>query len=137
MNKAVVIIALGMLGIVSSAGAQTLGEAGTMERLRREALSAGRQTSANPAVGRHVLDVSRSEYPAAAWNRRIEGIVDVVALVDEDGSVLDVQIPNAAGYPPFREAADRSVRLRRQAPALHNGVPVREWISIRVCFRLP
>jgi protein TonB len=77
-------------------------------------------------------------YPPIALRQRVEGTVQVNALVDERGVVADTQIvAGPGGRSGLAEAAAETVRKRRYRPATKDGVPVRVWIPVTVRFELP
>jgi periplasmic protein TonB len=55
-------------------------------------------------------------YPRQLWEREIEGSVDVLASVDDDGHVTEVKIHKSSGYDAFDEAALEAVRQWRDLP---------------------
>jgi TonB family protein len=77
-------------------------------------------------------------YPPIALRQRVDGTVELNALVDEKGNVADVAIVTpAGGRAGLNEAATESVKRRKYRPATKDGVPVRVWIQVRVRFELP
>ena len=77
-------------------------------------------------------------YPPIALRQRVDGIVELNVLVDEKGTVLDVQVvQGAGGRAGLNEAAIENVKKRRYRPATKDGVPVKVWMSVRVRFELP
>jgi len=77
-------------------------------------------------------------YPPIALRQRVDGTVELNALVDEKGNVADVAIVTpAGGRAGLNEAAVDSVKRRKYRPATKDGVPVRVWIQVRVRFELP
>jgi protein TonB len=74
-------------------------------------------------------------YPETARQARVEGDVELKALVDENGNVLQVTLVRTTrpGY-RFELEADRHVRGRRYRPATKDGVAVRVWMPILVKF---
>jgi protein TonB len=77
------------------------------------------------------------EYPGPARQARVEGVVELRALVDENGAVVDVEVVRSSrrGY-RFETAAERQARGRRYRPATKNDVPVRVWLPIVVNFKI-
>lgn len=76
-------------------------------------------------------------YPPIAERQKIEGTVTLNVLVDEKGTVLDVQVTaGAGGKAGLNEAAVENVKLRKYRPATKEGVPVRVWITVAVQFKL-
>jgi protein TonB len=77
-----------------------------------------------------------ARYPPFAQQRGIEGTVEVSALIDETGKVVDVKIVRASpSRQGFEDAALQHVRSRRYKPATRDGVPVQVWVPIVVNFR--
>jgi serine/threonine-protein kinase len=76
-------------------------------------------------------------YPELARLARAEGVVEVKALIDENGSVIE-QVLVRSTRPNFRfeNEAERHVRGRRYRPARKDGVAVRVWLPIVVNFKL-
>lgn len=77
-------------------------------------------------------------YPPIAERRRVEGVVELNVLIDDKGSVVDVQlVQGAEGRSGLNEAAIENVKKRRYRPATKDGVPVKVWQPVRVKFELP
>jgi protein TonB len=77
-------------------------------------------------------------YPPAALRLRLEGTVELKALVDETGAVENAQLVSAPeSRLGFGEAAIDYVRKWRFRPATKDGVPVKVWLPIRIKFDLP
>lgn len=82
--------------------------------------------------------VSPPLYPEIARRQGLEGTVELNVLVDERGSVQDVQVVSGAGGKSgLNEAAMENVRKRKYRPATKEGVPVKVWVPVRVQFKLP
>jgi TonB family protein len=82
--------------------------------------------------------VSPPMYPEIARRQGLEGTVELNVLVDERGSVQDVQVvTGAGGKAGLNEAAIDNVRKRKYRPASKEGVPVKVWVPVRVQFKLP
>jgi protein TonB len=76
-------------------------------------------------------------YPDLARQARVEGIVELKALIDENGSVVEeVLVRCSRPNYRFESEAERHVRGRRYQPARKDGVAVRVWLPIVVNFRL-
>ena len=77
------------------------------------------------------------EYPPVARTLRVEGVVVVSVLVDENGRVQDVRmvepVKQKAG---LNEAALAAARNARYKPATKEGVRVRMWTRLRIPFKL-
>ncbi|MCK4940843.1 energy transducer TonB [candidate division WOR-3 bacterium] len=78
----------------------------------------------------------KPRYPDLARRAGIEGQTVVKALVDIDGSVMDVQILKSSGNQMLDEAALSAARRWRFSPAKQRDKFVRVYVSIPIKFRL-
>jgi len=79
----------------------------------------------------------RLRYPRAALRRQVEGVVELSALIDENGNVVEVEVVKPAGGDAgLTEAAVDNVRKRKYRPARQNGVPVKVRLPVSVRFKL-
>lgn len=78
----------------------------------------------------------RPEYPEEAHEKSIEGIVELVALVDTTGSVLEVQIVGGTREPLFETAAAKAILECRYRPYRVADHAMRVWAAYRVAFTL-
>lgn len=75
-------------------------------------------------------------YPKAAVRDSIEGIVEVVFVIDTTGEPANISIENSLG-PPFDKEARRLVEeMPLWKPATYNGKPVKSKISLPITFGL-
>lgn len=73
-------------------------------------------------------------YPEAARQNRLEGVVELSFIIDENGDVTDVEVQRSAGE-IFDPAVVDAVRQWRWEPATKHGVPVKiRWVQ-RFRFR--
>jgi protein TonB len=79
------------------------------------------------------LSGDKPEFPAAAYNARVQGLVVVEAMVGPDGKVKHTKI--ISGHPLLRDAALRAVRGWTFKPAMINGIPVEAPARAEVNFR--
>jgi TonB family protein len=77
----------------------------------------------------------KAVFPDIARVARATGIVEVRALVDENGNVTDVALVRSSrpGV-QFEVEADRAVRRFKYRPGTREGVPVKTWVRVRVRF---
>jgi protein TonB len=75
-------------------------------------------------------------YPDLARRAGIEGQTVVKALVDIDGSIMEVQILKSSGNQMLDEAALAAARLWKFTPAKQRDKVVRVYVSIPFNFRL-
>lgn len=74
------------------------------------------------------------DYPMAARQARVQGVVHITAIIGIDGKVRDVKIVD--GHPLLRDAAASAVRKWRYEPMRLNGKPLEAKADIEVKFRL-
>ncbi len=73
-------------------------------------------------------------YPAIAQSARVEGTVEIEALIGEDGKVRNVKL--LSGKPLLNEAALTAVRQWVFSPTRLNGEPVAVIMTVTVVFTL-
>ncbi|MEQ1832460.1 MAG: energy transducer TonB [Candidatus Eisenbacteria bacterium] len=78
----------------------------------------------------------RPEYPDEARERNIEGTVEVVALVDTTGSVLQVQVVGGSREPMLESAAAKAILECRYRPYRVHDEARRVWAAYRIAFSL-
>ncbi|HXY39635.1 MAG TPA: energy transducer TonB, partial [Vicinamibacteria bacterium] len=82
-----------------------------------------------------LLSQTPPRYPPLAQQRGIDGVVELTALVDETGHVVEVRVTRAQpARLGFEEAAVQHVRTRRYRPATRDGTPIRMVVPIVVKF---
>lgn len=74
------------------------------------------------------------QYPQAAIDAHVQGLVVVRTFVSTEGQVTEVRIEKS--IPMLDEAALRCIRGWRFKPAMVDGKPVAVWISLPVRFTL-
>lgn len=79
--------------------------------------------------------IVRPEYPEAAIDHDIEGVVELVALVDTTGAVVEVQILNRPNPLLERAAIDAVLQCRYRPFRLHEQT-LRTWAAFRYAFSL-
>jgi protein TonB len=75
-------------------------------------------------------------YPEAARQRGQQGAVGVRLRIDEDGSVLRLEVIESSGHPLLDQAVIEALRRWRFAPATQGGRPVAADFLHRTIFRL-
>jgi protein TonB len=108
------------------------------------ALLAGRGTDAappkpRPSVGGQLespklVSSTPPAYPQSARSQRVQGVVVLDALVDENGRVAETTV--ITGPPALQTAAQAAVRSWRYQPARLNGEPISVHIKVSVRFSL-
>jgi TonB family protein len=98
----------------------------------------GDLVSGGPGVAPpQLVSAPNPEYPAMARNLKVQGVVVISVLVNENGQVEDAKIAE-----PIRqnvglnEAALRAARGARYRSATKDGVRVKMWTRIRIPFKL-
>jgi TonB family protein len=92
------------------------------------------QSLKNLLAGRLLKRVAPS-YPLEAMQQRIEGTVQLHAVIGDDGKVLS--LVSVSGPPLLVEAAVVAVRQWRYAPTLFDGHRIQVYDDVRLVFRLP
>jgi TonB family protein len=83
-----------------------------------------------------VEELVRPEYPEEARDKDIEGLVELVALVDTTGSVIQVEIIGGTRNPLLDQAATTAVLKCRYRPYRVHDVVERVWAYFRISFKL-
>ncbi len=84
-----------------------------------------------------LVSFPKPEYPPMARTLRVEGIVVVAVLVDENGQVQDARVAEPIRQKVgLNEAAVAAARGARYKPATKEGVRVKMWTRLRIPFKL-
>jgi TonB family protein len=78
----------------------------------------------------------RPEYPEEARAADIEGVVEMVALVDTTGAVTEVHIIGGTHHPALERAATGAVLQCRYRPYRMNAFAQQVWAYYRIHFTL-
>ena len=78
----------------------------------------------------------RPEYPEDAHAQGLEGVVEMLALVDTTGLVAEVHIIGGTHEPSLENAATAAILQCRYRPYRVNDVASRVWAPFRVAFTL-
>ncbi|HVT61544.1 MAG TPA: energy transducer TonB [Thermoanaerobaculia bacterium] len=103
-----------------------------------DAAAADAPAEAGGAVTRpEVIEQTRilPDYPLAALQAGLEGVVVVKAVIDERGEVGGIEVLRGLGF-GCDEAAVAAVRQWRFKPATRHGSPVKVFYLLTVNFRL-
>jgi len=76
----------------------------------------------------------RPQYPPIAMRSKVQGVVIVETLIDQDGNVADARILRS--IPLLDEAALDAVQQWKFAPTQLNGVPQAVIMTVTVNFNL-
>jgi TonB family protein len=100
-------------------------------QLPRNALSGSRPVDAPPILVNNIVP----EFSDQARREKIQGVVMVSLLVNEEGVPIDLSVTKGLGY-GLDEKALEAVSQYRFKPAMRGGVPVEARITVEVNFRL-
>ena len=104
-----------------------------ISRMRAMALE-GPVIRSEDLIAEHLV---QPEYPEEARADNIEGVVELVALVDTTGDVTEVHIVGGTHYPQLEQAATTAaLQCRYRAYGLTPSAPQRVWAYFRVRFTL-
>jgi TonB family protein len=83
-----------------------------------------------------VLSSVEPAYPTAARQLKMEGVVLVNALINENGDVLQVNAVPGNNMAVFEKSAENAVMKWKFYPAQKDGVNVKVWKLISITFKL-
>ena len=75
------------------------------------------------------------KYPETAKKLHIEGTVILMAVIDEKGNVIKVEVKKSV-YQSLDEAAIKALKQWKFEPAKTNGKPISVWVTIPIEFKL-
>jgi protein TonB len=75
-------------------------------------------------------------YPRSARRAGLEGVVKVVAMIDDSGMVTHAEVAVSSGHPTLDQAALEAVQRAFFAPAVQDGKPVACRIVVPIRFKL-
>ncbi|MEQ8860755.1 MAG: energy transducer TonB [Pseudomonadales bacterium] len=84
-----------------------------------------------------VISMLPPQYPPSAAMRELEGWVEMVFYVNEDGSVRDPMVVDSRPGSVFNSAAEAAALRWRFRPVVRNGQPVTVRARIHIDFDLP
>jgi hypothetical protein len=89
-----------------------------------------------PMAVAHLKPVTRplGEYPDRPMHERVQGVVEVRALVGKDGRIVRAEA--TSGPEGLRFPAERMVRLREYEPFTRSGTAIEAWVTTTVYFRI-
>jgi len=74
------------------------------------------------------------EYPPAARDQHIQGVVVMAVIIDKEGNVSNIQL--VSGHPKLAPAAIDAVKQWKYKPYLQNGEPIEVETQVTVNFTL-
>jgi serine/threonine-protein kinase len=84
-----------------------------------------------------LVSYDKPRYPPLAQQLRVEGVVVISLLVDENGHVQEARVAEPIRQKVgINEAALAAARTARYRPATKDGVPVKVWTRLRIPFKL-
>jgi protein TonB len=78
----------------------------------------------------------KPNYPLAAKRRGMEGVVELMVLVDEKGAPVTVDVKHSSGFTVLDREALKAVAQWRFEPAHRGGVAVAGEVVVPVRFQL-
>ena len=93
------------------------------------------QGGTGPAVQGGIAN-PKPVYPDLARRRGQEGVVYLLAQVDEQGALMELAVERSSGYPLLDAAAMKAVKTWRFRPGARDGRPERGSVRIPIYFRL-
>lgn len=81
-----------------------------------------------------VLSVTQVVYPPQYAEKAIEGTVELMVWVSEDGSIGEIQISKPMEIAAFNEAAIEAVSSYQFSAAISGGEPVGSWLDLTINF---
>lgn len=76
------------------------------------------------------------DYPPEAKKKNLQGYVLLSVLVDEQGTVAQVQVLEASPPGVFEQSALEGIRRWRFSPARTKNKPVATWVQQKIVFQL-
>jgi len=103
---------------------------------RTESGSVATTVSSAASFDAGYLNNPSPQYPPQAFRARAEGTVILRAEVLPSGQGSQIQVQTSSGHKLLDEAALATVKQWRFKPAMQNGKPVSQWVTIPIQFRL-
>jgi protein TonB len=101
----------------------------------RESSVATRATT--PAVfDAAYLNNPAPRYPVSAFREKAEGTVVVRAEILANGQSGRVELQTSSGFDSLDNAAMSTIKKWRFKPAMVDGQPINQWVTIPITFRL-
>ena len=85
-------------------------------------------------IGGMAVIYKKLVYPQEAREDNIEGTVEVLALIDEEGNVVDTKVIKGLGH-GCDESAQTAIRYTKFAPGFIKGNPVKSQLKISIEFK--
>jgi periplasmic protein TonB len=82
----------------------------------------------------HVIFAPQPEYPMLAKQARLQGVVQIEAVIDEHGNVVQMKAVSGSGI--LIPAAMRAVAQWKYEPTYLNGVPYPVTLTVEVTFHM-
>jgi TonB family protein len=92
--------------------------------------------TAAPIVPPSIISRIMPEYPAAALEKGIEGVVMVQAFIGLNGKAEKVEIKVSSGDPELDASAIKAVSQWSFNPAAQAGAPVASWFEVPIRFTI-
>jgi protein TonB len=84
-----------------------------------------------------LVTAPKPQYPPMARTLKVEGVVVVSVLVDENGRVAEARVVESSRPKVgLEEAALDAARRTQYRPATKDGIRVKMWTRLRIPFKL-
>ncbi len=83
-----------------------------------------------------VISYQPPEYPDNFRRRGIEGRVQIKALIDKKGDIIEIVVDTSSGYPGFDRNAIEAISKWKFHPAYYNNEEKDCWVLIPIIFQL-
>ncbi|MFZ2330445.1 MAG: energy transducer TonB [Atribacterota bacterium] len=83
-----------------------------------------------------VISFQPPEYPDNFRQRGIEGRVQIKALIDKKGDIIEIVVDTSSGYPGFDRNAIEAISKWKFQPAYYNNEERACWVLIPIIFQL-
>lgn len=87
-------------------------------------------------IAPEVISYYPPAYPNNLRRRGIEGKVQIKALIDKEGDVIEILIDTSSGYQSFDQNAIEAILKWKFKPAYYSNEKRLSWVFIPVVFRL-
>lgn len=87
-------------------------------------------------IAPEVISYYPPAYPNNLRRRGIEGKVQIKALIDKEGGVIEILIDTSSGYQSFDQNAIEAILKWKFKPAYYSNEKTLSWVFIPVVFKL-
>ncbi len=99
-------------------------------------LAAAPASAAQQAPTVNFSSCKKPNYPADAIRAQRVGTVQLGFHIGADGELLESKIEKSSGHRDLDDAAHQAIKLCKFNPATQDGMPVKEWTTVRYVWSL-